>query len=418
MLLNNLNVLRGPNFWSVQQQQLVVLHLDLQETLSLHTALIPDLLPKLQELLSGLCKRTYGRQLCSALLSLPPGQVLGEMVMAAALELQNCAGANCHWGAVHATGKPGEYQAAFIYEEEECGRIAGNAAVALVSALLNGQFFDTAPVVEAIRAAREEYRLGPSTYSLYAEARRRGIPVLRLDDSAYLQFGYGARQKRAEATISSDTSAIAVDKAGDKHATKQLLTAAFVPVPRGEVIRNVESLEEVIATLDFPIVVKPLDGHQGKGASVNIRTLEAAREAFALATLYSPRVVVEKYIHGHDFRALVINNRFVAAARRSPAAVTGDGVHSIAQLVEIVNRDPRRGTGHGNVLTRITIDQASLDLIARKGYTLDSVPPVLRLAVVFRCTASPSAGTESSVYPLRAMRSSEAWSIVMRVSTL
>jgi cyanophycin synthetase len=374
MLLRSLNVLRGPNFWSVQHHQLIVLHLDLQPLSETIPSRIPEIAAALQKSLPGIEKRGYGRGLAGGLFSLPPGQVLGELLMVTALELQQRADMPCHYGEVMPTGKPGEFQVAFAYCEEPCGESAGRSAVELLEALIAGNPVDTAPVIEQLRCLREQVALGPSTGSLVQEARRRHIPVLRLDDGAYFQLGYGARQQRIEATISSRTNSIAVDKAGDKHATKQLLSDAYVPVPKGTVLRHVENLPAAIEEIGFPIVVKPLDGHQGQGASINVRTPDAAREAFAKAKLYSTRVVVERHIHGNDFRALVIDYKFIAAARRTPASVTGDGLHTIAQLVEEVNRDPLRGEGHSNVLTKITIDQSTLDLLARKGYTLDTVP--------------------------------------------
>ncbi|TCZ65761.1 cyanophycin synthetase [Flaviaesturariibacter aridisoli] len=374
MLLKSLNVLRGPNYWSVQHCQLIVLQLDLQPTLADHTDKLPQLARTLTQFLPTLEKRHYARCLCSSLLALPPGQALAEMLACAALELQQLAGTPCHYSDAQPTGKPGEFGVAFQYAEEACGRLAAKAAIRLLGALLTGEHFDLEATLDELRRLHEEEALGPSTASIVNEARQRGIPIVRLDGGSYIQLGYGARQQRIEATISNRTGSIAVDKAGDKHATKQLLSDAFVPVPKGFVLRHVENLPEVLEELSFPIVVKPLDGHQGKGATINIRTPESAREAFARALHYSNRVVVEQHVPGNDFRVLIVNNRYVAAARRTPAAVTGDGRHSIAQLIEEVNRDPRRGNGHANVLTKISIDQGSLDLLARRGYNLDSVP--------------------------------------------
>jgi len=391
MLLKSLNVLRGANYWSVQQTRLVVLLLDLQPVLNESTGRIPALARALRDQLPGLERRTYGRGLCNSVLALPPGQALSELVLATALELQQLAGMNCHFGMAQPTGKPGEYQVAFCYQEEGCGRLAGKKSMELLHTLLNGGPFDLEACTMEMRRICGNESLGPSTGAVVAEAVRRGIPVLRLDGGSYIQLGYGARQKRIEATITGNTGNIAVDKAGDKHATKELLREAFIPVPQGDVIRQVEHLPEVIAGLGFPIVVKPLDGHQGKGATVNINTEEAAREAFAVAKLYSNRVVVERFISGSDFRALVINNRFVAAAKRTPASVIGDGLHTIVQLVEQVNADPRRGDGHGNVLTKITIDASSLELLARKGYTPETVPPAGE-EVWLKSTANLSTG--------------------------
>ncbi|GAB4092153.1 cyanophycin synthetase [Flaviaesturariibacter terrae] len=391
MLLKSLNVLRGPNYWSLQHPQLIVLQLDLQRTLIQHTDKLPEVARALTQSLPALGKRHYARGLCTSLLALPPGQALGELIAVAALELQQLAGAPCHFAQVQPTGKPGEYGLAIEYCTEGCGRRAAEGALEFVGALLEGRPYNYGSLIDELRALHGQEAFGPSTGSLVAEARRRGIPVLRLDDDAYIQLGYGTRQKRIEATISSGTSAIAVDKAGDKHAAKMLLAAAFVPVPKGEVLRQVDNLPDTIRSLGFPLVIKPLDGHQGQGATVNIRSEEAAREAFARALLYSSSVVVEQYIYGSDFRALVVNYKFVAAARRTPAAVTGDGLHTIAQLLEEVNRDPRRGDGHANVLTRIEIDQASLDLLAARGFTLNSIPAEGE-TVYLKSTANLSTG--------------------------
>ncbi|RYD90239.1 MAG: cyanophycin synthetase, partial [Sphingobacteriales bacterium] len=222
MLLKTLNVLRGPNYWSVQHCQLIVLQLDLQPSLAKYTDKLPQLARSLSQCLPALEKRHYAQWLCTSLLSMPPGQALAEMITCAALELQQLAGMPCHYASVQATGKPGEYGAAFQYQEESCGRLAAHTALGLLDALLQGLPYNYGAAIDELRQLHEEDALGPSTGSLVAEARERGIPVLRLDDGAYIQLGYGAKQKRIEATITSSTSSIAVDKAGDKHATKQL----------------------------------------------------------------------------------------------------------------------------------------------------------------------------------------------------
>jgi cyanophycin synthetase len=373
MILKNLNVLRGPNFWSIEHHRLIVLHLDLQPALDQYADKVIELPACLRQSLPGVEKRAFARCLQSALLSLTPAQALAEYVACAALELQQSANLNCQFSDTHATGGAGEFLVAFQYETEEAGKLAGRTAVQLISQLLPGLEADLTPAITEIAFLHGRDALGPSTGSLVNEARRRRIPILRLDEGSYVQLGYGCRQQRIEATITSRTASIGVDKAGNKHVTKQLLSSAFIPVPKGSVLRHVENLPDVISELGFPIVVKPLDGHQGKGATVDVRSLEAATEAFARALLYSTRVVVEQYIHGNDFRALVIDGRYIAAAQRTPASVTGDGRHTIAQLVELTNLDPRRGEGHNKVLTKIILDQCSLDMLAANNYSLSTV---------------------------------------------
>ena len=226
-----------------------------------------------------------------------------------------------------------------------------------------------------MREIREEVRFGPSTGSLVEEAESRDIPFIRLNDQSLVQLGYGVHQKRIQATTTANTNMIAVDIAGNKHATKKLLGDMGVPVPKGYRIRDEDELENVIGKIGYPIVIKPLDGNHGKGATVGIKTIEDARIAFEKAKEYSRWVIVEKMLVGEDFRALVVNNRLIAVAERTPAHVIGDGKSTIQQLIDKTNADPRRGYGHENVLTQIDIDEQTTAVRQEKGYTLESVLP-------------------------------------------
>ncbi|HEY1023344.1 MAG TPA: cyanophycin synthetase, partial [Flavisolibacter sp.] len=214
-----------------------------------------------------------------------------------------------------------------------------------------------------------------STGSIVNEAKKRGIPAMRLDGDSLVQLGYGCNQKRIEATITSHTSMLAVDVAGDKHKTKQLLREANLPVPMGEVVTTVEELQKAVTVIGYPIVIKPLKGNHGKGATINILDWEHAECAFQRARNHGAEIIVEKFIPGCDFRILVINYKFVAAARRTPATITGDGCHTVRELIEIANKDPRRGNGHDNLLTEINVDEICLELLKKQGYTLESVIP-------------------------------------------
>jgi cyanophycin synthetase len=206
-----------------------------------------------------------------------------------------------------------------------------------------------------------------------------------------VQLGYGCKQRRIEATITDATSSISVDIAGDKERTKAILTAANVPVPAGDVAISVDKLKEVIETLNYPIVLKPLNSNHGKGATINVQNWKEALIAFKRAKKISEKVIVEKYITGKDFRVLVINNKFVAAALRTPASVIGDGHHTIRELIEIVNNDPRRGNGHDNVLTRIEVNDVCHEFLKKNGYTLESVP-ILSQICYLKPTANLSTG--------------------------
>ncbi|MEJ7743974.1 MAG: Mur ligase family protein [Nocardioidaceae bacterium] len=242
-----------------------------------------------------------------------------------------------------------------------------------------------------MREIREEVRFGPSTGSIVEEAESRNIPFIRLNDQSLVQLGFGVHQQRIQATTTAKTNMISVDIAADKAATKKLLGEMGVPVPRGYSIREEDELEGVINSIGFPIVIKPLDGNHGKGATVGIETLEDARAAFEKAQNYSRNVIVEKMLTGEDFRALVVNNQLVAVAERTPARVIGDGESTIQQLVDETNADPRRGYGHEKVLTQIDIDEATEKILQAKNYTLETVLPKDEI-LYLKTTANISTG--------------------------
>jgi cyanophycin synthetase len=214
---------------------------------------------------------------------------------------------------------------------------------------------------------------------------------LRLDEGSLVQLGYGSRQKRVEAAITSYTNSISVDIAGDKDRTKKLLTSANIPVPFGEVISDVENLKSVIEYIGFPIVLKPLNGNHGKGATINITNWPCAMTAFQRAQKYSEKVIIEKFIQGQDFRVLLVNDKFVAAALRKPACVVGDGRSTLRELIDTVNKDPRRGQCHEKVLTTIKVDDVTMELLAKSNYTLETVP-ALGEEVSLKPTANLSTG--------------------------
>ncbi|HEY0041094.1 MAG TPA: cyanophycin synthetase, partial [Flavisolibacter sp.] len=300
---------------------------------------------------------------------------MGHVIEHIAIEIQILAGINVSFGQTRDAGEDGVYHVAFQYGEEEEGRYTAKAAVRIAEALIEGKDYDLQPDIAEIKRLWFRDKLGPSTGSLVEEAKKRNIPVIRLDDGSLVQLGYGAKLRRIEATITSHTSSLAVDVAGDKDKTKKLLKDANLPVPYGDVISNIENLKETIELIGYPIVIKPLDGNHGKGATIDIQDWEHAECAFHRAKKYGRNVIVEKFIQGSDYRILVINNKFVAAALRTPASVNGDGVHTIQELIDRENLDPRRGSGHDNILTEIRVDEITHELLKKKDYTLDTVLP-------------------------------------------
>jgi cyanophycin synthetase len=303
------------------------------------------------------------------------GTWMGHIIEHIALEVQTLAGMDVGFGRTRGYGEKGVYNVVFAYMEESVGRYAAKVSVDICHALIDGKGYDMADDIQKMRELREAERLGPSTGSIVEEAAARGIPWIRLNKYSLCQLGYGANQKRIQATVTSETSSIGVELACDKEDTKFLLEQAEVQTPRGDIIRKEESLEAACKYVGFPLVIKPVDGNHGRGITVNIKNYDDALIAFGSAkeSSKSGAIIVEKYITGDDYRLLVINNKLVAAAVRTPAHVIGDGKSSIQQLIDKVNKDPRRGYGHENVLTQITVNDLTESIIKSNGYTLDSI---------------------------------------------
>ncbi len=316
---------------------------------------------------------------------------MAHVLQTVALSLQAHAGCPVTFGRTQATIEPGVFQIAVEYSEASVGKLALELAQRLLQAAVDDQPFDLADALHKLRELDEDIRLGPSTGAIVAAAVARGIPYHRLTQGSLVQFGWGSRQRRIQAAETDNTSAIAESIAQDKDLTKMLLDAAGVPVPSGRVADSAEGAWEAAQELGGPVVVKPRDGSQGRGVAVNIDTRERVFQAYEAASEISAEVIVERYIPGHDFRLLVVGSQLVAAARRDPPKVTGDGVHSIRQLVEQVNADPLRGDGHATSLTRIRFDDIALATLAKQGYGADTVPPAGTL-VVLRNNANLSTG--------------------------
>ncbi|RYZ21127.1 MAG: cyanophycin synthetase [Chitinophagaceae bacterium] len=376
MKILDLKVLRGPNYWSVRRPRLIQMKLDLGELEQKPTNKIPGFRQRIEALLPSMIDHRCSEGVRGGFFHrVEEGTWMGHVVEHIALELQTLAGMDCGFGRTRGTGeKEGEYFVVFNYEEEEAGLYAAKASVRVAQALTDGTPYDLEADIQALREIREDTRLGPSTGSIVAEAAKRNIPFIRLNRHSLVQLGYGVHQKRIRATIASTTSSIAVDLAGDKEDTKNILEAAEVPVPRGVIIRDENELREAVDDIGYPMVLKPIDGNHGKGATTNITTWEGAVKALAEAQRYGRAIICEKFITGFDFRLLVINYKFICAARRTPAAVTGDGKSTIQQLIDEINQDPRRGYGHEKVLTQITVDNATWKMLNDKGYTLETVP--------------------------------------------
>ncbi len=305
------------------------------------------------------------------------GTYLAHICEHVALELQNVMGFNVTFGRARQTAERGVYTVVVAFQEEEPARAAFETALRLSLAALEDEPFDIETERDRLLSVADEYRLGPSTAAIVTAARARKIPIMRVTPtSSLVQLGYGVYQKRIQASETSTTSAIAVDMCQDKSLTNQMLRAVGVPVPDGRTVTSAEDAIDAAADdIGLPVVVKPAAGNQGKGVSVNLTTADEIRAAVEIARDYSGEVLVERYIPGDDFRLLVVNGRLVAAARRDPALVVGDGQHTVAELVDIVNQDPRRRPGHSSTLTRIRLDGAVDLVLQQQGLQRDSIPP-------------------------------------------
>jgi cyanophycin synthetase len=312
------------------------------------------------------------------------GTWMGHILEHVAIELQNIAGAKVTFGKTRGTGVNGQYDVVYEYEEPRIGRAAGELAMALLHSLIPEELRDGASVPDDFQFADEletlirraqRRALGPSTSSLVQAAKERNIPWLRLNEYSLVQLGHGKYQKRIQATITSETRHIAVELASDKEETNRILTDLGLPVPKQELVYSTRSAVRAANRIGYPVVVKPLNANHGRGVSIGMEDDEQVAAAFDQARDHSRGVLVESFITGFDHRMLVVNGELIAVAKRVPGHVVGDGTHTIAELVEIANQDPRRGIGHEKVLTRLELDQQAMRLIENAELTEESVIP-------------------------------------------
>ncbi len=371
-------VYRGPNYWSYGPA--VHLQVDLGVLEEFPTNLLPGFTDALLRLLPGVGDHSCSRRKSGGFAErLHEGTWLGHVSEHIALELQRQTGAEVSRGKTRSTaGRPGVYDVIYSFADETVGVAAGELAVRLVNHLVQAEDgFEPTEEIEGLVRLAQRAAFGPSTQSLVDEAVSRDIPWMRLNSGSLVQLGQGVHAQRIRATMTSQTGSLAVDIAGDKEMTLQLLAAAGLPVPQSKAVRTLEGAIEVARRIGYPVVVKPADGNHGRGVGLNLQDEAALTKAYDLAKEESRRgwVVVESYLVGNDYRFLVVGGRMVAAAERVPAHVVGDGTHTVAELVDITNSDPRRGVGHEKVLTRITLDDAADEVLTGQGFSRDSVLP-------------------------------------------
>ncbi|MBD1825250.1 cyanophycin synthetase [Cyanobacteria bacterium FACHB-DQ100] len=396
MKILKVQTLRGPNYWSIRRHKVILMRLDLEDLAETPSHLIPGFYEGLVELLPSLVEH-YCSPGCRGgfLARVREGTMMGHIIEHVALELQELTGMPVGFGRTRETAEPGVYQVAIEYIHERAGRYAARAAVRICQTLVETGRYPKDELeqdLQDLRNVAAECALGPSTETLVKEAESRNIPWMELGARSMIQLGFGVHQKRIQATLSNQTGILGVELASDKEGTKQMLRSAGVPVPRGTVVNYLDELEDAIKDVGgYPIVIKPLNGNHGRGITINITNWEQAEAAYDAAKAVSRSVIVERFYQGRDHRVLVVNGKVVAVAERVPAHVVGNGRSTIQELIDETNRDPRRGTGHDNVLTKIELDRTSWELLEQKGYTLETVLPEGEICYL-RATANLSTG--------------------------
>ena len=391
--VSRVRALRGPNYWRLAP----VIACDVAVGGLEHTtsAELDGFTDRLLGYLPTLSEHPCSRGTSGGFVQrLREGTHLPHILEHVCLELQTLAGSDVAFGRVVESGDRGVWWVIVAYEEEEVGVEAMHAAADIIAACLDDRAIDIREIVADLQRLYEDVQLGPSTAAIVEEARRRNIPVRRLNTRSLIQLGLGRHLRRIQATTTDSTSTIAVELAQDKEETKRVLRNVGLPVPRGRVVRSLDHALDVAEDIGYPVVLKPIDASHGRGISGRLDGPEAMADAWDVARDYSRRIIVEHFHEGRDHRVLVVNKRVIACAERVPARVVGDGQRSVAELIEEANRDPRRGVGHRKILTRLPTDEATVAFLARQGRTLDTVPAAGE-TVYLRSTANLSTGGTS-----------------------
>ena len=388
--VSRIRALRGPNYWRLAP--VIACDVQLGSLEQISSADIPGFYDRLTEAMPTLAEHHCTRQEPGGFLErLREGTHIPHILEHVALELQSLAGCDVSFGRVVPSGDPDTWWVIIAYEEEEVGLQSMRDAVRIVRACISDKPIDVEGIIEQMLSLYETVRLGPSTAAVVEEAKRRGIPVRRLNNYSLVQLGLGKNLRRIQATLSDYTSAIAVEIAQDKDDTKRVLGNIGLPVPNGDVARTFERALEIVDEIGYPVILKPLDANHGKGISGRLDNADALSEAWNDAREYGDRIVIEQFAEGRDHRVLVINGKVIACAERIAAHVTGDGSSTIAQLIEKENRDPRRGVGHTKTLTKLPADERTAGFLAKQGMTLQTVPSKGQ-QVFLRATANLSTG--------------------------
>lgn len=378
MKLLNLYSIKGPNIYSYNP--VIVMDIDLEEYHKVYTDELPSFTQALVQLFPGLQEHHCSLGRPGGLIErFRRGTLLGHVMEHLALELQSMVSKPVHFGKTRYSDEIQGYRIVYSYRNEILGLQAGKLSFSIIQSLLQGKNIDIKQIRTQLEDGLFKESYGPSTQAIVEAAHKRGIPVIPLSSrSSLIQLGYGSQQKRIQATITGQTSCVGVDISCDKWETRELLDQAGLPVARGYMVQTLNEAEQAMGKLGKPVVVKPLNGNQGKGVTLNISALWELKRAFELSLVYGEQVMIEEYIKGNDYRLTIVNGKLVAASHRLPPFVIGDGEQTIRQLVQQINSDIQRGEGHEKPLTQIRIDEIVLMNLVRNNLSLDTVVPIGR----------------------------------------
>ncbi|MCC7474235.1 MAG: cyanophycin synthetase [Pirellulales bacterium] len=388
--------LRGPNIWA--NFPVLEVWIELEEYKDTPSDKIPGFAERIIQWLPTMIEHRCGiGERGGFFHRLRTGTYMGHILEHVSLELQSLAGNVVGFGRARETTVEGTYKVAIEYLDEQVGLAAVDTAYRLIVAAIHDEPFDVAAEIEKLRGLAHDRCLGPSTSAIVTAAQERGIPTMRLDGESLVQLGYGSRQRRINTAETDRTSAVAEAIASDKQLTRQLIKTVGVPVPDGRKVCDAEDACRAAEEIGWPVVVKPLNGNHGRGVATNLNTREQVAAAYNVAIHEGSSVVVEQYIIGDDYRLLVIGNQMVAAARREPAQVIGNGTATVWELVDEVNRDPVRSDGHATALSKIKLDSISLAVLAEQGYTPETIVPAGAKVLIRRNGNLSTGGTATDV---------------------
>ncbi|MFP4457923.1 MAG: cyanophycin synthetase family protein [Clostridia bacterium] len=356
MKIIGMRAIRGPNYYS--RYPVILMKLDIEKLEAKPTDMVPNFKENINKMMPSLYEhRCSTGRIGGFYERLVRGTWAGHVVEHIALELQCLAGHEVGFGKTYSTNKTGVYNLVYRYVDENTGLRAGEMAVDIAKDLFREKTINIDPLIIELKEIAEDSLLGPSTQSIVNEATKRGIPHIRLNEASYVQLGQGAYQRRIQATMMDDTSALGVEIADDKSSTKRLLSSMGIPIPEGITVNSADQAIDAAKELGYPVVIKPLRGNHGRGITVNVKDNRELLIGYEISRQICDESIVEKFLEGFDFRILVIDGKFVAAALREPAFVIGNRQDTIECLVQKINKDPDRGIGHEKNLTRITIDK-------------------------------------------------------------